>query len=103
PAPQLQRTNPGDQTRRSLTSPCVFRVFVLSCFRDSPGFFDSRDQERRTVGEPLAEDHIMPVDAKRVQAVFLAVVEVADAAQRAALLDRECAANPELRQRVEAL
>src|SRR5688572_13407999 len=45
----------------------------------------------------------MAVDAKRVQAVFLAAVEVADAAPRAALLDRECNSNPELRQRVEAL
>jgi WD40 repeat protein len=45
----------------------------------------------------------MPVDAKRVQAAFLAVVEATDAAQQAAILDRECAADPELRDRVEAL
>jgi WD40 repeat protein len=45
----------------------------------------------------------MPVDPKRVQAVFLAAVEAADPAQQAALLDRECAADPDLRCRVEAL
>lgn len=45
----------------------------------------------------------MSVDAKRVQAVFLAAVEIADAAQRAAYLDQECDADPDLRQRVEAL
>src|SRR5688500_521148 len=45
----------------------------------------------------------MAVDAKCVQAVFLAAVEVVDPAQRAALLDHECNSDPELRQRVEAL
>jgi serine/threonine protein kinase len=45
----------------------------------------------------------MSVDAKRVQAIFLAAVEIADAAQRAAILDRECGADAELRQRMEAL
>jgi serine/threonine protein kinase len=45
----------------------------------------------------------MSADAKRVQAVFLAAVEATDPAQQAALLDRECAADPELRRRVEAL
>ncbi len=45
----------------------------------------------------------MPVDARRVQAVFLAAVEAADPVQLAAILDRECASDPELRRRVEAL
>jgi serine/threonine protein kinase/WD40 repeat protein len=45
----------------------------------------------------------MSVDPKRVQAVFLAAVETTDPAQQAALLDRECASDPELRRRVEAL
>jgi serine/threonine protein kinase/endonuclease YncB( thermonuclease family) len=45
----------------------------------------------------------MLADAKRVQAVFLAAVEIADAALRAAYLDRECNSDPDLRQRVEAL
>jgi serine/threonine protein kinase len=43
------------------------------------------------------------VNAKRVQSVFLAAVEAADPAARAAVLDRECGADAELRQRVEAL
>src|SRR5262249_55965052 len=44
----------------------------------------------------------MPSDLKRVQAVFLTAVEQ-PAADRAALLDRECGADAELRRRVEAL
>ena len=42
----------------------------------------------------------MPVDPKRVQAIFLAAVEHQDPADRAAILDRECATDSELRQRV---
>src|SRR3989440_3631842 len=45
----------------------------------------------------------MAVDPKRVQAVFLAAVEQTDPAGRAAVLDRECATDAVLRQRVEAL
>ena len=45
----------------------------------------------------------MAVDLKRLQAVFLAAVEAADPVQQAAILDRECASDPELRQRVEAM
>jgi serine/threonine protein kinase/WD40 repeat protein len=45
----------------------------------------------------------MSVYARRVQAAFLAAVEVTDPAQQAAILDRECASDPELRRRVEAL
>ena len=45
----------------------------------------------------------MPIDPKRVQAVFLAAVECREPAARAAVLDRECASDPELRRRVEAL
>jgi WD40 repeat protein/serine/threonine protein kinase len=44
----------------------------------------------------------MPSDPKRVQSVFLSAVEQ-PAADRAALLDRECGTDAELRQRVEAL
>ncbi len=45
----------------------------------------------------------MPLDPQRVQAVFLSAVECHEPAARAALLDRECATDPELRRRVEAL
>ena len=45
----------------------------------------------------------MPLDPKRVQAVFLSAVECHDAAARAVVLDRECSTDLELRQRVEAL
>jgi eukaryotic-like serine/threonine-protein kinase len=45
----------------------------------------------------------MPVDPKRVQAVFLAAVEHQSDTDRAAILDRECATDVELRQRVLAL
>lgn len=42
----------------------------------------------------------MPVDSKRLQSMFLAAF---DAPDRAAVLDRECAGDAELRQRVEKL
>jgi tetratricopeptide (TPR) repeat protein len=45
----------------------------------------------------------MPLDPKAVQAVFLSAVECHEPAARAAVLDRECATDPELRRRVEAL
>jgi hypothetical protein len=45
----------------------------------------------------------MPLDPNRVQAVFLTAVECHEPAARAALLDRECATDAELRRRDEAL
>jgi serine/threonine protein kinase/tetratricopeptide (TPR) repeat protein len=45
----------------------------------------------------------MPVDPKRVQAVFLAAVEEQELANRAAVVDRDCGADIALRNRVEAL
>jgi hypothetical protein len=54
------------------------------------------------ISEVFLAEQTMPPDAKRVQAVFLAAVEVEPAA-RAAVLDRECANDRELRRCVEAL
>jgi hypothetical protein len=45
----------------------------------------------------------MPVDPKRVQTLFLSAVECDEPAARAALLERECATDPELRHQVDAL
>lgn len=45
----------------------------------------------------------MPLDARRVQAIFLAAVQHHDADERRAILVRECPDDLELRQRVEAL
>ena len=45
----------------------------------------------------------MTLDPGRVQAVFLAVQSQAAPADRAAVLDRLCAADDELRRRVEVL
>ena len=45
----------------------------------------------------------MPLDPQRVQAVFGAALECDAAADRVALLDRECSTDPDLRRRVEAL
>jgi serine/threonine protein kinase/tetratricopeptide (TPR) repeat protein len=45
----------------------------------------------------------MPVDLERAQTVFLAAVECDDPAGRAAVLDRECSPDAELRQWVESL
>jgi len=45
----------------------------------------------------------MPLDPKRVQAVFLEAVNHDDLAERTAILNRECRGDSEMRQRVEAL
>jgi serine/threonine protein kinase/WD40 repeat protein/tetratricopeptide (TPR) repeat protein len=45
----------------------------------------------------------MPVDPERVQAVFLAAAEQESPAVRAAVLDRQCGCDAELRQRVQTL
>jgi uncharacterized membrane protein len=45
----------------------------------------------------------MPGEPNRTQAVFSLAVEATDAAARAQVLNRECGADTELRQRVEAL
>src|SRR6516225_1926444 len=45
----------------------------------------------------------MTVDAARVKSLFLAASDLADPAERAAYLERECGADAGLRQRVEAL
>jgi eukaryotic-like serine/threonine-protein kinase len=45
----------------------------------------------------------MPVDAKRVQAVLLLAEAAADPVAQAVVLDRECNADPQLREQVEAL
>ena len=44
----------------------------------------------------------MPLDPKRIQAVFLSAVECRESAARAAVLDRECSTDMELRLQVEA-
>src|SRR5262245_56333290 len=43
------------------------------------------------------------VDPNRAQAVFLLAIEAPDEALRSAILDRECAGDADLRQRVEKL
>jgi serine/threonine protein kinase/Flp pilus assembly protein TadD len=45
----------------------------------------------------------MPIDSKRVQAVFLALMDVTDPNERAAALQRECGGDADLRRRVQAL
>jgi hypothetical protein len=45
----------------------------------------------------------MPLDPRRVQAVFLEAADYHDPADRDAILDRKCSADGKLRQRVEAL
>jgi serine/threonine protein kinase len=45
----------------------------------------------------------MPADPQRIQAAFLAAIEAADPADRAAVLDRHCGDDADLRQRVEKL
>ena len=45
----------------------------------------------------------MPLNPKRVQAVFLEAADYDDLADRAAVLDRECMGDTELRQRVRGV
>ena len=45
----------------------------------------------------------MPLNPQRVQGVFLEAANCRDLADRAAILERECSGDPELRERVEAL
>jgi serine/threonine protein kinase len=45
----------------------------------------------------------MSLDAERIQAVFRTALDAADPVQQAAILDRECGADTDMRQRVEAL
>jgi hypothetical protein len=45
----------------------------------------------------------MPLDPKRVQAVFLEAADYQDPADRATILDRECSGDPDMRRRIEAL
>jgi hypothetical protein len=45
----------------------------------------------------------MPLDPRRVEAIFLVAAEYQDPEERAAMLEREGAADPELRERVQAL
>jgi hypothetical protein len=45
----------------------------------------------------------MPLDPKRVQAIFLEAANYHELADRAAILDRQCMGDSELSQRVEAL
>src|SRR5207302_1153814 len=45
----------------------------------------------------------MAIDAARVKSLFLAASDLADPAERAAFLKRECGGNAELRGRVEVL
>ena len=45
----------------------------------------------------------MPLNPRRVQGVFLEAADYHDPVERAAILDRECSADLELRGRVEAL
>jgi hypothetical protein len=45
----------------------------------------------------------MPLNPRRVQAVFLAAADYHDPVDRVAILDRECLADLELRRRVEEL
>jgi len=49
------------------------------------------------------EQHSMPFNPKRVQDVFLEAANYYDLAHRAAILERQCMGDIELRKRVEAL
>src|SRR5260221_9373850 len=69
-----------------------FSFFRQLCPETSPG--------RR---HPARELTPMTLDPGRVQSIFLAALEQESPADRIAVLDRECAADDELRRGVEAL
>jgi serine/threonine protein kinase/WD40 repeat protein len=62
-------------------------------------------RERLHFGEKIMPNSEKPkqTDFQREQAIFLAAVEAGGAAERGAVLDRECGGDAGLRQRVEAL
>jgi len=45
----------------------------------------------------------MAIDPKRVQAIFIAAVDAANTTIRAAIVERECGNDVDLRRRIEAL
>jgi hypothetical protein len=65
--------------------------------------FDRPGRERRMEGGTRREDRPMPLDPKRVQAVFWQAVQYSDPADRALILERECSGDAELWERVVAL
>src|SRR5207248_8652406 len=71
-------------------------IFSGFARQPGPGTAHERVDSSPTEGVP------MPADPKRVQEVFLAAAE-AEPAARAAVLDRACGGDPELRRRAEAL
>jgi serine/threonine protein kinase len=77
------------------SKPCD-RADVIIVEQLPPGMSHCKD-------DSLPEEAVMPVDANRVRAVYLMAVEAADPAHQAAILDRECASDTDLRERVEAL
>jgi len=75
---------------------------VQGLYWGQAGLFDNRVTSRQA-GKRAPKDDAMAVDPKRVQAVFLAVLEATDDTQRAAILDQKCASDSEMRAYVEAL
>jgi hypothetical protein len=65
-------------------------------------FFDTLRHARR-MARWIGRGEFMPVDPSREQAVFLAVVQSKDPAERAEVLNAQCAGDDEMRARVEAL
>jgi hypothetical protein len=72
-------------------------------FPPIPFFFDSDAEKRRIMGGTRHKDRPMTPDPDRVQAIFLMALEHPLPEDRAAVLDRECKLDGELRRRVEAL
>jgi hypothetical protein len=86
-------------TNRGLDSPGVIPFSIF--FR----LLSTEEALRRVepTGCPRPEPSSMPLNPRRVQAVFLEAADYHDPVDRAAILDRECSAELELRGRVEAL
>src|SRR5262245_45166813 len=66
-------------------------------------FFRQARAKTAHCGYKALKERIMPLDPKRVEAVFLAAMEASEPAAQTAILDRECGDDVELRRRVEGL
>src|SRR5262245_1342339 len=65
--------------------------------------FVRRDRAVLRQSGKASKETAMPADPRRVKDLFVAAVELADPDARRALLDRECADDPDLRRRLDIL
>src|SRR5262249_10158650 len=85
-----------------LAARCPGHVRLVRHVRHALFFFSTAFSANGAWKTERREVRSMPIDAKRVQAVFLQAADLLPA-ERRRVLDRECGADTELRERIEAL